>query len=156
MRIIAIIFGVVAALALAGFVTKVAHHRPAACETEDCSTSNCPKRASSPKLLAARMRFLGPAPISANARRGYIVAYGWLLTMRIPWSRQHLHRKGKKKARLGICQGGLLFGGISASWPMCPPCLRSMVALSPAGKMMPAPTRQNWLRAESRGFRDEV
>ena len=42
MRAIAIIFGVVTALALAGFMTKVAHHRPALCETGDCPTSDCP------------------------------------------------------------------------------------------------------------------
>jgi hypothetical protein len=37
--------------------------------------------------------------------------------MRISWSRQHLHRKGKKKACPGISQGGRLFGDASASWP---------------------------------------
>lgn len=41
-RTIAIILGVIAALALAGFVTQVEHHKPAFCETGDCPTSDCP------------------------------------------------------------------------------------------------------------------
>ena len=42
MRIAAIIFGVVAALALAGLVAKATHQKAGVCGTESCPTSECP------------------------------------------------------------------------------------------------------------------